>query len=204
MGISAQVLSEIADGNHDLDRLAAVTGHPRKALVKAVQVLKKRGYVRTRTGRSAETGGLAPGVYVLTDSGRLAAESGEAIAPGKTGERPRKQTAGLRERIWWHLHTHRVATLTELLNTHARGDEKAAHVNVYKYLVGLERAGVIVRLEKRQPARQSRGRVVWTRVVDLGPKAPVVRPRAREVYDPNADQVLPMKEMMEAGDDARV
>lgn len=198
MGIATQVLTEIAAGNNDLDRLAAVTQHSRKALVKAVQVLKKNSLVLTRTGRSAQTGGFAPGQYALTDAGRQAAESGLVIRPGKTGERPRKHTAGLRERIWWHLHTHRVATLAELLNTHAEGDEKAAHVNAYKYLAGLERAGVIRRLNKRQPARQSKGRVVWTRVLDLGPKAPVVRPRAREVYDPNADRVL---KMTEADDD---
>lgn len=194
MGLATQVLTEIAEGNSDLDRLAAVTQHSRNALVKAVQVLKKHGLVLTRNGRSAETGGFAPGQYALTDAGRQAAAAGQAIRPGKTGERPRKRTAGLRERIWWHLHTHRVATLAELLNTHAEGDEKAAHINAYKYLVGLEAAGVIRRLDKRQPARQSKGRVVWTRVLDLGPKAPVVRPRAREVYDPNADRVLKMTE----------
>lgn len=201
MGISAEVLAEIAEGNTNLDRLTAVTGHPRDALVKAVQVLKKRHLVLTRAGRSAETGGLAPGQYALTEAGRDAVLAGLAIQPGKTGLRPRKYTAGLRERIWWHLHTHRVATLAELLNTHAEGHEKAAHVNAYKYLAGLERAGVIRRLDKRQPARQSTGRVVWTRVMDLGPKAPVVRPRAREVYDPNADRVL---KMTGADDDARL
>lgn len=198
MGLATQVLTEIGEGNSDLDRLAAVTQRPKKAVVKAVQVLKQHGLVLTRNGRSAETGGFAPGQYALTDAGRQAAASGLEIRPGKTGERPRQRTAGLRERIWWHLHTHRVATLTELLNTHAEGNEKAAHVNAYKYLTGLEAAGIIRRLDKRQPARQSKGRVIWTRVLDLGPKAPVVRPRAREVYDPNAERVL---KMTEAGDE---
>ena len=201
MGISSQVLAEIADGNYDLDRLAAVTGHPRKALVKAVQVLKTRGFVRTRAGRVSDPSGLAPGVYRLTDAGRAAAESGAPIHSGKSGERPRLRTTGLRERIWWHFHVHRVATLAELLSTHAFGNEKSAQANASDYLAGLARAGIL----RRGGSRPQDSRSLWVRVLDLGPMAPVVRRRAREVYDPNADRVLPMTpvdETKEPGDDA--
>lgn len=193
MGISTTVLQLIAAGTADLDGLASASGEPKKAIVKAVQILKSLGYVDVCDELDAQMGTLARGWYALTAAGQAFAASGEEIKPGRTGLRPRKKTVGLRERAWWHLRAHRVTTLKELLATHASGSEKAAHINLYKYLAALEGAGVLARQSRRQPAQQGRGRVVWSLQQDLGPQAPVWRQRGGVVYDPNADIELPIQ-----------
>ncbi len=191
MGISTIVLQHLAAGLTSLDELAEATGKPRDRLVKAVQVLKGRGLVHVCDALDKVFGSLAPGHYVLTDAGQAEAESGETIKPGKTGPRPRQRTTGLRERAWWHLRNHReMVSLKGLLGAHASGNEKGAQSNLYKYLTGLERAGLIVRADRRQAARQSKGWVMWMISNDVGPLPPVWRERANEVFDPNAGVVI--------------
>lgn len=189
MSLATNVLQQIAAGNSTLAGLDFTLGAGRKAIVKAVQVLKRRGLAQTHQVRAGEVSGPAPGTYRLTEAGEAFAESGRDINPGQ-GERPRQKTVGLRERAWWHFRAHKVATMKELLNTHAEGDEKAAHINVYKYLMALEKAGILARLAHRAPARQSKGLVLWRLARDLGPKAPVWRQVAKTVFDPNSGKVF--------------
>ncbi len=191
MGISTDVLKALSDGVLTLDVLVGRLGCPRRDLVKAVQVLKRRGLVRVHETLDGVTGGAGRGQYTLTDSGVAWAESGRSVSPGQ-GPRPRMKTAGLRERAWWHFRAHQLASLQEILSTHAEGHEKAPDVNLFKYLSALERAGILRRSAQRLPARQSRGRVQWRLVADLGPKAPVWRESARVVFDPNSGDIRPL------------
>ena len=101
-------------------------------------------------------------------------------------------SSGLRERAWWHFRAHSVATIRELLTTHANGTEKAAQDNLYKWVIALETVGILQRLPAKQPAKQSKGRVVWSLAKDLGPAAPVWRQIAKTVFDPNSGQVFPL------------
>lgn len=194
-GISTAVLHAIHDGAEHLEELSERLDRERRAIVKAVQVLKGRALVEIeRVNRydrvfSAEVPATR---YVLTEAGREQVASGVPILPGQ-GPRPRKRTAGLRERAWWELRAQGIASLKQILITHADGSEKAADVNLYKYLVALERAGILARQAKRLPARQSRGCVQWRLLRDLGVKAPVWRQQAGEVYDPNAGAVYPLR-----------
>lgn len=192
MGSSTTVLQLIVGGTNTIDELAATTGNTKKQIVKYAQTLKRIGYVSVCDKLDAELGTGARGMYFATPAGEAFAATGEEIKPGKTGERPRKRTAGLRERAWWHFRAHKVATLKELLSTHANGTEKAAHINLYKYIAALESVGIVKRLPCKQPARQSKGRVVWSLEKDLGLQAPVWRQIAREIYDPNDDKVYPL------------
>jgi hypothetical protein len=114
------------------------------------------------TGRSAR--------YVLTDAGRQTAASGQPISPGQ-GARPRQKTVGLRERAWWEIRAKKTVSLKQILSTHADGSEKSGAINLYKYLLALEKAGLLARLGKRIPAKQSRGRVQWALERDPGPKS---------------------------------
>lgn len=192
MRLSDNVLKAIAGGNCGIAGIAEALGVTKKAVNHAAQTLKKRGLVETHSERSGEVSGPARrGEYRLTALGEAFAASGRAISPGQ-GERPRKNTSGLRERAWWHFRAHKVASLKELLTTHADGGEKAADNNVFKYLRALERAGILCRSAQRIPARQSRGLVQWRLVVDLGPQAPVWRETSRTVYDPNSGRVYTM------------
>lgn len=190
MSNSTTVLQLIAAGTNTLDALVASTGKSRKQVVKYTQTLKGLGYVSVCDKLDEEMGTLARGMYLATPAGEAFAASGEEILPGKTGERPRKKTYGLRERAWWHFRAHRVATLKELLSTHANGTEKAASINLYKYLAALEAVGILKRMDRTQPAKQSKGRVVWSLEKDLGLQAPVWRQQGHEVYDPNGDAVF--------------
>lgn len=190
MSNSTTVLQLIAAGTTDLDALATTTGKSKKQVVKFIQTLKGLGYVSVCDELDKAMGTLARGMYIATPAGEAFAASGEEIKPGKPGERPRKKTYGLRERAWWHFRAHKVATLKELLSTHANGTEKAASVNLYKYIAALESVGILKRMDRRQQARQSKGRVVWSLENDIGLQAPVWRQQAREVYDPNGDVVF--------------
>jgi len=191
MGLATHVLKAFSGGVLTLDGLVGRLNCPRRDLVKAVQVLKRRGLVRVHETLDGVTGGVGRGTYHLTEAGAAWAETGKPVSPGQ-GERPRGRTTGLRERAWWHLRAHRIATLKDILTTHAEGHEAAPDINVYKYLAALERAGILVRSAQRLPARQSRGRIQWRLARDLGPKAPVWRESRREIYDPNGGGILPL------------
>lgn len=193
MGISTNVLQLVVAGTDTLDTLAATTGKAKKSIVKAAQVLKGLGYLSVCDSLDEEMGTLARGMYIATPAGEAFAATGEAIKPGLAGPRPRKKTVGLRERAWWHFRAHKVTTLRELLSTHAEGTEKAASINLYKYIAALEAAGIVKRLANKQPAKQSKGRVQWSLEKDLGLQAPVWRQKAQEVYDPNGDTVYSIK-----------
>ena len=193
MGISTTVLHLVVAGTDTLDAIAATTGKPKKTIVKAAQVLKGLGFLAVCDSLGQEMGTLARGMYIATPAGEAFAATGEEIKPGKTGERPRKKTVGLRERAWWHFRAHKITTLKELLSTHAEGTEKAASINLYKYIAALEAAGILKRLSNKQPAKQSKGRVRWSLEKDLGLQAPVWRQKAKEIYDPNSGAVYPMK-----------
>lgn len=101
---------------------------------------------------------------------------------------------GLRGRAWWLMRTTARFTLDELLLTLADGSECDAPGNLRKYLRGLERAGVLKRLKRREPgtAPTSPGHVIWRLARDLGPLAPVWREQsgASAVWDPNAGELL--------------
>lgn len=198
MSNSTTILQLIAAGTTDLDALAATTGKSKKQVVKFVQTLKGLGYVSVCDELDVEMGTGARGMYFPTPAGEAFAASGEEIKPGKAGERPRKRTVGLRDRAWWHFRAHKVATLKELLSTHANGTEKAASINLYKYIATLEAVGIVKRLGK-QPAKQSKGRVVWSLEKDLGILAPVWRQTNHEVYDPNGDSVFKLPEKAKEG-----
>ncbi len=194
MIVATNVLQQIAGGCDYIADIAAALEIPRKAVNQAAQTLKGRGLIETHSETAGEISGPAQrGFYRLTPAGVEFAASGQRITAGQ-GERPRQKTVGLRERAWWHFRAHKVASLKELLGTHAEGQERDATSNVYKYLLALERAGILQRAAKRLPARQSKGLVVWRLVLDLGPKAPVWRQTAREVYDPNSERVFSLDE----------
>lgn len=195
MSNSTAALRLIAGGTITLEALAKALSKSKKTVVKYAQTLKALGYIAVCDELDKEMGTLARGMYAITPAGEAFAASGEEIKPGKAGERPRKRTVGLRDRAWWHFRAHKVATLKDLLSTHADGTEKAASINLYKYLAALEAAGILERMERRQQARQSKGRVVWSLKKDLGILAPVWRQKNHEVYDPNGDSVfkLPKK-----------
>ena len=198
MGLATQVLTHLAAGETALAALADALGRDKKDIVKAAQILKRRGLL-------ARVDGSGPRAYALTVAGQRRAEQGQAICSGQ-GRKPRQKTIGLRERAWWEVWAKKTVSLQQILSTHAEGGEKAGAANVYKYLVALEKAGLITRLNQRLPAKQSTGRVQWQltlaqeTALKLGPQAPVWRQQAHEVYDPNSGAVHPIPKAAPAGE----
>jgi len=192
MSLTKQVLQLIVGGTDTLDQLATATGKTKREVVKMTQVLKRHGFINVCDALDAQIGTGARGLYLPTEAGIAFAASDGEIKPGKAGPRPCTRTVGLRERAWWHFRAHSVATIRELLTTHANGTEKAAQDNLYKWVIALETVGILQRLPAKQPAKQSKGRVVWSLAKDLGPAAPVWRQIAKTVFDPNSGQVFPL------------
>ena len=106
---------------------------------------------------------------------------------------PRTVTRGLRAKAWWVLRKNRTMTLAELLLTVCTGREKSAANNLRNWLNSLVRAGVLARELADDGKPTSNGSYHYCLVADLGPKAPVIRQSQGCVFDPNANQALPMR-----------
>ena len=103
----------------------------------------------------------------------------------------KKHSAGLRERSWRILRRGAPETLRSLLCVIADGHEKDARGNLGRYLVALERVGVLERLPERLPgaALTSPGYVQWVLAKNLGPDAPILR-KGGAVWDPNGKTLV--------------
>lgn len=120
-----------------------------------------------------------------------------APAPARRVGRPNHPHAsGLRARAWWLIRQLRRFTLDDLLFTLDEGLEsmgvRDVPGNLQKYITQLERAGVLVRLERRAKGlvRGSNGHVIWRLAHDLGRIAPVWRGFNQALWDPNACRLL--------------
>lgn len=103
---------------------------------------------------------------------------------------PRKQCRGLRAKAWWVLRRHKSITMKELRITICNGTEKHAESNLHRWLVKLERAGILVRVRESDGVLTSNGCYRYTLIKDLGPLAPVVQMRTGRVFDPNGGGVI--------------
>ena len=98
----------------------------------------------------------------------------------------------LRQRAWWLIRQQRTFTLHDLLTTLCDGSEKNAYHSLMKYVVLLERVGVLQRLKRKAPglSNLSRGHVIWRLMRDLGRMPPVARHRDTVLFDPNSKTTL--------------
>lgn len=182
MGLAQNALVEIVRGNGQLDGIAVALGRDRRAIVKAIQQVKRRGLAENH-GR---------GAYTPTAEGIAWVNSGREIKAGQ-GKRPRTATSGLRQRAWWVIRARKTVTLPELLTSLADGTEKDAANNLSSYLGPLVNAGFLRILTSRQPgnALTSSGHRRYQVGRDNGRLAPVVRQTDRVVFDPNTGEVFP-------------
>lgn len=98
----------------------------------------------------------------------------------------------LRQRAWWLIRQQRTFTLHDLMTTLCDGSEKNAYHSLMKYVVLLERVGVLHRLKRKAPgiSNLSRGHVIWRLTRDLGRMPPVARYHDTVVFDPNSQTTL--------------
>ncbi|WP_197484845.1 hypothetical protein, partial [Methylomonas koyamae] len=81
-------------------------------------------------------------------------------------------------------------TLTDLMMAVCNGSEKNAETNLRRWLNKLIAAGLLTRERVDDGKLTSNGTFRYTLVKDVGPKAPVTRESAGEVYDPNSGKVI--------------
>ncbi|AUN95902.1 hypothetical protein [Pseudazoarcus pumilus] len=131
------------------------------------------------------------GLYRVTPAGRDWLANGRVIASGQ-GRRRHERTYGLRQRAWWLMREIRKFTVADLLTTLADGSERDPADNLRRWLVQLERVGVVQRMRRRVPgtAMTSNGHILWWLKRDLGRAAPVWRQRHGVVFDPNTGNIL--------------
>lgn len=179
--LAQRVLEAIAAGCSGVAAIEQITGLSAVQVGNAVQVLRKRHLIEIP----------APGEYRLTETGSAWLQSGRSIASGQA-PRVHKRARGLRARAWWLMRELRKFTLTDLLTTLADGSEGDARGNLARYLWALEESGVVVRMKRRVPADngQGQGQCIWYLQRDLGRLPPVARHTFRQVFDPNAGQVV--------------
>jgi hypothetical protein len=102
----------------------------------------------------------------------------------------------IRVRAWRqirHLHSAGASfTLGQLLDVVATGAKPSEPNYLFKYLIVLERHGVLVRLPRRDKSasKLGPGSVIWQLDIDLGWHAPVWRPHKRVLWNPNASAVV--------------
>lgn len=177
-----------ADACLTVEELSARVSIERRAVVTTAARLIDRGLLER----------VERGCFRLTGEGVRAQAEGVDLNSGPrgrhTGRRTPRRTT-LRTRLWRAMRTSGKFTVGDLLTAAARGHEKAAHSNAYRYLKRLEEAGYLRRLRARAPgvAVTSNGFVRWALLTDTGPDAPIPRRRDGrwEVFDPNTREVHP-------------
>jgi hypothetical protein len=81
-------------------------------------------------------------------------------------------------------------TLIELQTTICDGSEKDPVANLRKWLNKLVAAGVMEVVRIDDGKLTSNGSYCYTVTKNLGPKAPIVRAKTGDVFDPNTNQVV--------------
>ncbi|KIO49623.1 hypothetical protein [Nitrosospira sp. NpAV] len=192
--ISEQLLTAI--GKHALNecitdaRLLALTGLNDKQVENSALKLRKHELIEL-TG---------PGCYRLTDAGREALAAGKAnLRSGpkggsRTNTRICKDT--LRIRVWRAIRILRKFSIPDLELLVAQGGEKDIGSNIGKYVRALERAGYLIRLQKREAgtALTSNGFIRWWLPddKDTGLHAPVLSVAKGALYDRNTEERRPL------------
>lgn len=172
-------------------KIAKVTGISRKEVSKGLIRLVSRKLVER----------VEIGCYRLTDAGKAARESGKKLTSGPTGPRSgvTQHQNTLLTRVWAALRASRKATIAELLELAAKGDEKDAYSSTQRYLRGLVMAGYVVKMARREPgtALTSNGFIKFWLEKNTGPKAPVIQWRKKEpsvLFDPNTSERITLSE----------
>lgn len=183
------VLGRLAVGDGDalsVDALVAAGAGDAKQVHSACRVLAGRALAEK----------TAPATYRITPAGRSLLAAGRAVNSGPRGPlgAVRQWRASFRGRIWAALRMQRSGSLDSLVRLAVEGGERDPRGGALKYVSALEAAGYLQRLRAAPgSAPTSNGYVRWLLVRDSGPRPPVVRAAAREVWDPNTDTRYPLE-----------
>ena len=163
--------------------IAKATGIDPRAVSKGCCQLRGRSLVsRGETGR-----------YTLAKAGKTFLAAKREVKRGPCGPhtgRRRVARNNLRQRLWRALRAQRKASLPELVQLAARGDERAPLSSARNYMRILVATGYVVELPLRATGTMptSNGFKRYSLIRDSGPKAPESHPARGEVFDPNTGE----------------
>lgn len=177
-----QVLAALQPGAClTVDHLAQATGLENRLVVKAAAVLIGRGLANR-----AEVG-----CFTITHDGEVFRNAGKTVKCGpkgkNTGTYRRHKKVTMQDRLWAALRMRGKASIPELLELAADPTKPGTgYSNAQRYLAALAKAGFLRELPRAAGTSvTSNGFKRYALVINPGPSAPQVRPKKREVYDPN-------------------
>lgn len=149
------------------------------------------------------------GCHSVTDAGMEAMQAGTKLRSGPKGRHVAPRLGAnntIRVKAWRAMRIRTKFSINDLAMLTAEGSEKNIISNLGKYVRALCKAGILVKLPKREAgsALTSNGFVrYWLRPEnDTGPKAPIWRVSAKSVYDQNTEieySIDPKKEAASCG-----
>lgn len=157
------------------------------------ETIKTAGYLVNRSYLSR----LENGVFTLTETGIEAQKNGVVIKSGPMGPDtgkgrvPFKNT--LRQRAWSAMRIMTVFSISDLVAVAAIDPTQQDHVNIRRYCLALNKAGVLMEMPTRErgSAETSNGFKRYRLFDDLGEIAPTYRGSKDQVFDHNSREVIP-------------
>ena len=137
------------------------------------------------------------GCHAVTDAGREAIAAGAKLRSGpKSWTAPKVNKNSLRIKVWRAMRLRQKFSIPDLAMLVAEGGEKDIASNIGKYVRALCKAGVVIKMPKREAGTSlnSNGHIrYWlTPEKNTGPQAPVWRVGKQTIYDPNTEMELPL------------
>ncbi len=187
------VLTAMQSGKDmSLDELDGMLGIERRYIINACTRLCSSGHIER----------AEKGVYRITEQGSAQLKSGKPLKSGKLGKRSgvrRVRAGGLRQRLWNAMLQNSAGglnksfSLPDLLTVALNTDEEtpSTYNNAGQYIRQLQQTGYLKRLTRRQPGTRpgSNGFTLYKLERNTGEKAPVVRARQKQIYDPNTSEL---------------
>ncbi len=166
------------------EKLVNLTGLTKTQVERSTQNLHSNGFIKR----------IESGCYRITQGGILALENSKSMRSGPkgAGQAPKQHKESLRVRAWRAIRIRKNFAIDDLIPLVIKGEEKDATSNIRKYIVALESAGYLIRMQKKKPgtALTSNGYTRWRLDLerDSGPQAPIWRQHLGTVFDPNTGE----------------
>lgn len=175
-------------------RIAELTGLDARQVQQACYYLRTQGLMEFSRPKEQACN-------VLTDAGRAAYEQGQNLRTGSSVNK-RKPRCEVYMRAWRAMTIRGKFTLPELEMLVADDSGNARPHLLQLYVTALERAGYLIRMPRKVPSLNSKGRghVRWMLSPDkvTGRHAPVWSKTGNTLYDPNTDTLINLQEARDA------
>ncbi len=177
-----KVLYMVAVACVSVDAIAGFLERPRHKITGALSRLIARGLVDRRE----------EGCFAASKAGAIIVAHGAEVpngAPGTKAQARKRVRGTLRQRAWNVMRIQRVFTIRDVAMIASRGEGDPER-NLQKWFLGLERAGYLGRMPRRQATGVpgSNGLVRYILQRDTGPASPLLSDTHGCIRDPNTGE----------------